>query len=214
MSPEAPDLGASFLVTARLSCISDGLLLCNFQQELSPAVREVLKEELAAIVIPIRGAGRLAFPQRSGARAMAQRSRECDFQGALCGGESLAASPAPMGVGQTQVIDGRVIPYADVHCDEIRAALGAELVSAAPGRRSLVFGRAISRVVTHELHHILTKTTGHGAGGMTKWSYTAQDLVSDQFRFVDREVEQPRRALLPSPAKPTPRSETDSCRTE
>jgi len=122
--------------------------------------------------------------------------------------------PHPWVFGQTQVIDGRVIPYADVHCDEIRAALGAELVSVVPGRRSLVFGRAISRVVTHELHHILTKTTGHGAGGMTKWSYTAQDLVSDQFRFVDREVEQPRRALLPSPAKPTPRSETNSCRTE
>lgn len=77
--------------------------------------------------------------------------------------------------------DGVVLPFAEVACDRI-----AGLVSRAlwPGDRhnaDKYLGRAMGRVLAHELYHILGKTHHHNENGeLTRDAITAKRLISDK----------------------------------
>jgi hypothetical protein len=62
--------------------------------------------------------------------------------------------------------------------------------------RNIVFGRALGRVVAHELYHILALTTEHAEAGVAKPSFSAQDLMSDRFSFNPASLER----LRPAPS--------------
>jgi hypothetical protein len=49
--------------------------------------------------------------------------------------------------------------------------------------RDRVLGRALGRVLAHELYHILSGTKRHSARGLAKASFAVDELISD--RFVD-----------------------------
>jgi hypothetical protein len=53
--------------------------------------------------------------------------------------------------------------------------------------RETAYGRALGRVVAHELYHIFANTLHHGSDGVGKSAYTVQELLNDEFRFEDRE---------------------------
>jgi|SRR5579863_2531519 len=82
----------------------------------------------------------------------------------------------PAALAYTHISDGTVIPFADVECDRIRRTL-----TSTPGARSeLLFGRALGRVLGHELHHILERTRRHTAHGLSRKSLSARDLIADR----------------------------------
>ncbi len=83
-------------------------------------------------------------------------------------------------LGSTQVVQGEVLPFTEVECDQVRKALkylqpGAKLVD-----RQMALGMALGRVVAHELYHILARTTGHATAGMAKASQSLRDLVGSR----------------------------------
>ena len=51
------------------------------------------------------------------------------------------------------------------------------------GRREFLYGRAMGRVVAHELYHILSNEPGHDEDGVAKPSFTTRDVLADQFNF-------------------------------
>jgi hypothetical protein len=55
--------------------------------------------------------------------------------------------------------------------------------------REVAYGRAIARVLAHELYHIFVPTTKHAAQGIGKPSFTVQELLSDKFQFDKRECD-------------------------
>jgi len=82
----------------------------------------------------------------------------------------------PAALAFTHISNGTVIPFAEVECDTIRSSLNST-----PGARSeLLFGRALGRVLGHELHHILQRTRTHTQHGITRKSLSARDLISDR----------------------------------
>ena len=95
----------------------------------------------------------------------------------------------PGALGWTHVSDGAILPFSDVDCDRVRVFLQKHLLSVRPADRQTAFGRALGRVVAHELYHIFANTTHHGSDGVGKPAYTVQDLLSDEFRFEEREGE-------------------------
>lgn len=106
------------------------------------------------------------------------------FHGActLTGDKSAAANTFDDRVlAETQVSDGRVLPFADVHCDLLRRFIGNAGES--------VIGRAIARVAAHELYHMLTESTSHCRHGIAQAEYTREDLTGPTFRFAPRETE-------------------------
>src|SRR5579871_4998498 len=71
-------------------------------------------------------------------------------------------APHPGALGWTHVSDGAIIPFSDIDCDRIRGFLRDGLLAVPKEDREEAFGRAVGRVLAHELYHILANTPRHG----------------------------------------------------
>jgi len=96
----------------------------------------------------------------------------------------------PGALGWTYLSNGAVLPFADVDCDRVRSFIQVALLGVPSAQREHAFGRAVGRVLAHELYHILTRDTRHGAKGVAKSEYTVRDLLSDDFVFDESESEE------------------------
>ena len=86
-------------------------------------------------------------------------------------------------LGSTAVSDGRVLPFVQVDCDRVWKAV-APLLAPMPERaRETMFGRALGRVLAHELYHVLAQTRGHAGEGVSKPCFRAADLLNARFQF-------------------------------
>lgn len=104
-------------------------------------------------------------------------------------------------LGWTHMSDGVILPFAEVDCDAIQAYLLKDMAVLLAQSREKVFGRAIGRVVTHELLHIFAQTAAHSDHGVDHPTLTVSALMAD--RFAQRE-----RAPHILRASPTPVSQT------
>ena len=82
-----------------------------------------------------------------------------------------------------ETADGVILPFAEVDCDGIRGFLRAELIHMQTGEREGAYGRAIGRVLAHELYHIFANTREHGTSGVAKPAYSVRELLSSVFTF-------------------------------
>ena len=87
-------------------------------------------------------------------------------------------------LGQTQVVDGYVLPFAAVRCDAVRKLIGRDLALQPSYEREDLFGRALGRVLAHELYHILLHTTRHGTQGLARSAQSSADLLADRDNFA------------------------------
>lgn len=83
-------------------------------------------------------------------------------------------------LGSTKVENGRVLPYSEVQCDEVRKALSYLAPGAGQPERQRALGVAMGRVVAHEMYHILARTTTHAEKGLAKASHSLEDLISSE----------------------------------
>ena len=83
----------------------------------------------------------------------------------------------PVALAYTHISNGELIPFADVECDLVRRSLGS---STSGDRSDLLFGRALGRVLAHELHHIIDRTRTHTQHGISRKSLSARDLIADR----------------------------------
>lgn len=162
-------------------------LYIHFQQQPPPAVLESIQEELEDIMVPVG----MQFEWRSLADSMGNEvSVELaviHFKG-TCDATDLApvdAYPGPL--GWTHISDGEILPFSDINCDGIRLFLQRDLLKMNEANRPEAYGRAIARVLAHELYHIFAKTTRHAAWGIGKPAYTVRELLGSKFQFEKKE---------------------------
>ena len=55
----------------------------------------------------------------------------------------------------THVSDGNVLPFSEVECDKIASSIRPEMSKSQWHDRDSVLGRAMGRVLAHELYHML-----------------------------------------------------------
>jgi len=116
--------------------------------------------------------------------AVIQLKGRCDIAGLLPNhGE-------PGALGWTYVSDGAILPFGDVDCDRVRSFIQVGLLGVPAKQREQAFGRAVGRVVAHELYHIFTRNPHHGSKGVAKAEYTVRDLLTDAFVFDETESEE------------------------
>jgi len=107
--------------------------------------------------------------------------------------------------GRTDTGGGEILSSATIACDEIRntispyfTMLRQQIGDPAWGMFGNTvfpeqkFGRAVGRVLAHELYHILAKTGNHEESGVAKDRFSTGDLVADKFNFRHK-------ALTPTP---------------
>ena len=110
-----------------------------------------------------------------------------NFKGRCDVANLVAHDSNPGALGWTHMSDGAILPFADVDCSAIRSFVQKELLFIRPQDREQVFGRALGRVLAHELYHIFANTTRHGTNGVAREFYGVHDLLSADFQFEARE---------------------------
>lgn len=83
--------------------------------------------------------------------------------------------------------DGNVLPFGEVKCDRVRESIKTALKPSDYHKGDELFGRALGRVVAHEIYHMLANTTKHGKSGIAKHAFSAQQLVAEKLDFSSHE---------------------------
>ena len=162
-------------------------LYVQFQQEAPEQVLLGIQDELESIMEPIG----LRFEWRELAKAGHEVSSELavvSFKGRCDLGGVNARSKFEGALGWTHVSDGMILPFTDVSCDRVREFTQSGLIAIGTEEREEKYGRALGRVLAHELYHIFANTVRHGSMGIAKESYSVQDLLTDDFQFREKEL--------------------------
>jgi hypothetical protein len=76
------------------------------------------------------------------------------------------------------------------------------LAMAVPMERAKLLGRAMARVLAHEMYHFLTNTGKHSSTGIAKSTYSAGELTAQYLRFELAELEAIRKHRLHPAGEP------------
>jgi len=101
------------------------------------------------------------------------------FRGKCMFQPEIAAAREPAALAVTHVSDGVILPFSDVACDRIAALVQPLIPGTKAARGDALFGRAMGRVVAHELVHILSRSIAHGTTGVVEPALSAGQLTSD-----------------------------------
>ncbi len=92
--------------------------------------------------------------------------------------------------------EGSVLPFSEIGCDEIRSVVRGAMWGGDYSRSDLLFGRALARVLAHELYHVLAGTPSHADKGVAQRALSGSQLISDKLRLGEAEL----RRLRPAPS--------------
>lgn len=101
------------------------------------------------------------------------------FRGDCRVGLAPADDPGPGPYAITHMTDGDILPFGEVECDRVAYAVRTAI---APGAYSIadeLMGRALGRVVAHEMIHMLTRSARHGNEGVGSSALTGKQLIEE-----------------------------------
>jgi len=90
----------------------------------------------------------------------------------------------------TYSTDGAVLPFSEIECDKVRSSLRAAMWGGDYKRSDILFGRALARVLAHELYHVLAKTHSHAGQGIAEKSLSGVQLISERLQLNQAELNQ------------------------
>jgi len=74
--------------------------------------------------------------------------------------------------------DGNVQPFTQVWCAKVAASVRTAMGEEDFPKADVLFGRALGRVLAHELVHVLTGSEVHGREGVQRAALSGKDLIS------------------------------------
>lgn len=83
----------------------------------------------------------------------------------------------------TSITDGQVMPFSSLNCTALTRSVSASLGQEAGARRDFLYGRAMARVVAHELYHVLMRSAEHARNGVARSCFSTGDLLTERFEF-------------------------------
>jgi hypothetical protein len=97
------------------------------------------------------------------------------FQGTCSAGNGKASGEVTP-LADTSISDGRILPFFRIDCDQVIQLLGS-------ANDSADIGRALGRVMAHEIYHIVANTRQHHDTGVAKAAFSVVDLRRSRFEF-------------------------------
>jgi hypothetical protein len=94
----------------------------------------------------------------------------------------------------THTSDGEVLPFSEILCDRVGVAAQSAMAGGEFGRRDELLGRALARVLAHELYHIKGKCNTHGRSGVARKALTGRELIARTFDFAPTDARRMARA--------------------
>ena len=88
----------------------------------------------------------------------------------------------------THIVDGQILPFSDVDCQHVRNAVAKALWGGQRREKDRLLGRALARVIAHEIMHIVGKTHEHSENGIFREGLSGQQLVADRLTFDPQDI--------------------------
>jgi len=97
----------------------------------------------------------------------------------------------------TYSTDGAVLPFSEIECDKVRSSLRSAMWGSDYKRSDMLFGRALARVLAHELYHVLAKTQSHATQGIAEKALSGAQLISERLQLNQAQLNQMHAAVQP-----------------
>jgi hypothetical protein len=110
------------------------------------------------------------------------------FRGACQIDPASDRDPEPGPLAFTHRSDGAILPFSEVECDRVRSSLLSAMPAQDHVRADIIFGRAMARVLAHELYHVLAATETHSRQGVMQRALSGADLIGDQLELGPDEL--------------------------
>jgi hypothetical protein len=85
--------------------------------------------------------------------------------------------------------EGDVLPFTEVACDHVTASVQSAISGDDYARLDYLMGRALGRVVAHELVHILTRSGSHARAGVAQPAFSGRELIGAPLRLTRGELD-------------------------
>ncbi|HVO97419.1 MAG TPA: hypothetical protein VMT15_05100 [Bryobacteraceae bacterium] len=177
-------LVCAMLLAALANAAAPVTLVLQFENAYSPESLDAMKREVASIVA---GSG-IQVDWRMLSEVQPAETFEnlvvVRFKGAC------HMEPVPYLMDErgyyafTHVSDGGVLPFSEVECDKIGNSIRPLMSKSQWRQRDTVLGRALGRVLAHELYHMLAKSQQHAESGVTRSALSPSQLISDKLRMT------------------------------
>jgi hypothetical protein len=89
----------------------------------------------------------------------------------------------------TYSTDGEVQPFSEVACDRVVAAARSAMSGSDFAHADLLLGRALGRIVAHELVHMLSKSGEHGREGVAQPALSGLKLIAPEMHLSPADLE-------------------------
>ena len=80
-------------------------------------------------------------------------------------------------------------PFSEVACDKVAGAVRSAMFGGDYAKADQLFGRALGRVLAHEVVHMLTRSGAHANEGVTKRSLSGNQLISPELRLSPEDLD-------------------------
>ncbi|MDQ1473772.1 MAG: hypothetical protein QOJ99_5252 [Bryobacterales bacterium] len=121
---------------------------------------------------------RLDWRLRSEAPFVANDLVVITFRGSCQFGSSPPLYDEPGPLAFTWMADGEVQPFGEVDCERVVRSVRRAMWGADFGRANSLVGRALGRVVAHELVHMVTRSTHHSGEGLERPALSGRQLIA------------------------------------
>ena len=89
----------------------------------------------------------------------------------------------------TYSTSGEVQPFSEVACDQVAAVARSAMSGKDFAHADVLFGRALGRVMAHELVHILSKSAAHGREGVARPALSGASLIAPGLQLSPADLE-------------------------
>jgi hypothetical protein len=164
----------------------DVTVVMDFAEGFSPQALQEMQAEAGRIV---RKAGvKLAFLRRNEAAQDSYSELVVFKMSGRCEMDSFPALLDERGpLAFTLTTEGRILPFGELKCDRLRESIKTAMVGSDFNKGNQLLGRAMGRVLAHELYHMLARTKGHGKGGVARDALSARQLIAENLELGDHD---------------------------
>jgi len=89
----------------------------------------------------------------------------------------------------THTTNGEVQPFGEVNCDRVVNSVRSAMFGGDYAKADLLIGRALGRVVAHELVHMLTKSGEHAHEGVQRAALSGRQLIATSLPLSAMDVD-------------------------
>ncbi len=147
-------------------------------REMGREAARILKQSGISLRLQLGAHG----PAVSGLLVVVKLLGRCEMDGSPA---VLAEGP----LGWSHAENGTILPFSDLACENLRGAVQSAALDGNPLRGNVLLGRAMGRVLAHELYHVVADTAEHSEAGVARSALSARELTSGQLELRQSDVD-------------------------